>query len=46
MKLRWILAVGAVLGTVSPLFTPPGTAIAQAKAPAAHRYVVTVSGMT
>ena len=46
MKLRWILAVGAVLGTASPLFTRPEPAIAQAKAPAAHQYVVTVSGMT
>lgn len=45
MTLRSIITVVAAVTAAAPLFMLRGTAMAQSKAPAAHQYVVSVSGM-
>ncbi len=44
MRASTVFALAAALSAAAPAFTPRGSAIAQA-APAAHQYVVGVSGM-
>jgi hypothetical protein len=44
MRIRTVLALAAALLGTAPALTPRGSAVAQA-APAAHQYVVGVSGM-
>jgi hypothetical protein len=45
MTLRSTITVVAALTAFAPLCMPRGTAAAQSEAPAAHQYVVSVSGM-
>jgi hypothetical protein len=44
MRTRTVFALAAALVATAPALTPRGSAVAQA-APAAHQYVVGVSGM-